>query len=421
MMRGSRVAQYLGVAACAAVAISVAGAGCERVSYYSISGGDQGGPGPAVTSSTGPGGVTGVTRAEVLAAVGTCAADLYKQAAAAAVELDAAALAANASPGAETRAAAREAWARAIGLWQQAEIYRIGPAGPVTLPGGQGLRDLVYSWPLTSRCLVEQTLVSRSYEAPTFAQTALINVRGLYAAEYLLFYEGMDNACSATSSINSSGSWAALGAAELAARKAAYAAVVSKDVAAKARQIADGWAPGQGDFGAVLASAGEGGSPFATAQMALNTVSDGLFYLEREVKDLKLGKPLGLYECTNASCPESVESQYARVARDHVKHNLIGFRRIFAGCEAGQDIGFDDLLTAMGSGALAERMTADIDAAIAAADALATPDLVAGLSTERAGVEALHASVKKITDAMKTELVTVLDLELPQVVEGDND
>lgn len=421
MMSGSRVERSLWVVAGAAVALSCAAGGCERVSYYSISGGDQGGPGPAVTSSTGPGGGTGVTRAEVLAAVGACAAELYQQAATVTAELEVAVLAASASPGAESRAAAREAWAKAIGLWQQAELYRIGPAGPVTLPGGQSLRDLVYSWPLTSRCLAEQMLVSRSYEAPTFTQTGLINVRGLAAAEYLLFYEGTDNACSATSTINSSGTWAALGAAELAARKAAYAAVVSKDVAAKARQIADGWAQGQGDFGATLASAGEVGSPFATAQMALNAVSDGLFYLEREVKDLKLGKPLGLYECTNASCPEAVESQYARVARDHVKHNLLGFRRIFAGCEAGQDVGFDDLLTAMGSGALAERMTADIDAAIAAADALATPDLVAALGAERAGVEALHASVKEITDAMKTELVTVLDLELPQVVEGDND
>ena len=33
----------------------------------------------------------------------------------------------------------------------------------------------------------------------------------------------------------------------------------------------------------------------------------------------------------------------------------------------------------------------------------------------------LHAAVKRITDNLKTEFVTVLDLELPQVLEGDND
>ena len=417
--------RFEGAAIAAAIAIGAVLGGCERVSYFSISGGNPDGPEPATTTtttSTGPGGGTGgVTRAEVLAAVGTCAVDLYEEIAGAAAELEAATGAAASSPGPEARAAAREAWAKAMGLWQQAEMLRMGPAGPFSLPGGLALRDYVYSWPLTSRCLVEQTLVAKSYEASSFAQTALINVRGLAAAEYLLFYEGAGNACSASASINSSGSWAALGPAELAARKAGYAAAIAPDVAAKARQIADGWAADKGGFAATLGSAGESGSPFASAQAALNVVSDGMFYVEREVKDLKLGRPLGLYECTNASCPETVESQYARVGRDHVKNNLIGFRRVFAGCEAGGDVGFDDLLTAMGQGGLAERMSADIDGAIAAADALATPDLVEALASDRDGVEALHAALKRITDELKTEFVTVLDLEIPQVVEGDND
>jgi hypothetical protein len=36
-------------------------------------------------------------------------------------------------------------------------------------------------------------------------------------------------------------------------------------------------------------------------------------------------------------------------------------------------------------------------------------------------VEALYNAIKKITDVMKTEFITVLNLDLPKTSEGDND
>lgn len=394
-------------------------AGCERVSYYSISGASSSGGSATGTSTGGGGGST--KRGDVLAAAGTCGAALYRDFHSAAKELDTAAQSAAATPSEENENAVRAAWSKAIDLWQQAEVIRVGPAAPASVPGGQGLRDFVYSWPLVSRCLVEQTLVAKTYESPTFMKTALINVRGLAAAEYLLFYEGTDNACSANATINTMGTWAALTPAELSNRKAAYAVVVAKDVTEKAAALAQAWSPDGGNYAGALANPGSGGSSFSSEQLALNALSDGLFYIEREVKDLKLGRPLGLVDCASASCPEAVESLYAKRSRTHVRNNLQGFRRIFEGCDEAEQVGFDDLLVSVGAGDLAGRMTSDLAAAIAAADALGTDDLGLALQTERPAVEALHAAIKKITDAMKTEFVTVLDLDLPKIVEGDND
>jgi hypothetical protein len=98
----------------------------------------------------------------------------------------------------------------------------------------------------------------------------------------------------------------------------------------------------------------------------------------------------------------------------------VGFRRLFAGC-ASHPVAFDDLLVAMGAGELATRVVADVDAAIAVADALSDDSLAVALANDKASVAALHAAIKKVTDALKTEIVTVLDLEIPKVVEGDND
>lgn len=410
------------LALAAAVCSMTAAPGCERVSYYSLTGtAPDDGESQGTTSATTGTSTPTVTRAAVLTAVGVCAASLYEEAAAAAAKLSDAAAAAAASPDAAKKQAARDAWSAAIDTWQQAELIRVGPAAPASTPGGKDMRDIVYSWPLVSRCLVEQTLVAKGYEASGFFQTALVNMRGLAAAEYLLFYEGGDNACSAAASINSSGTWAALSADELAARKLAYGSAAAADVAAQTKVIADAWSKGGGDFGAQLATAGQAGSVFSTDRLAMNLVSDGLFYLDTETKDGKLGKPLGLVDCASATCPEAVESRYALRSRTHVKNNLIGFRRVFAGCDAGGGTGFDDLLEALGKGELAASMSADVEAAIAAADALPSDDIAEAMVKDKATVTALHAAVKKITDALKTDFVTVLDLELPQTVEGDND
>ena len=313
------------------------------------------------------------------------------------------------------------AWQKAIDVWQQAEVFQFGPAGPSTTPGGQSLRDQIYSWPLVSRCLVEQNIVSKVYANADFGTSSLVNMRGLAAAEYLLFYDGTDNACSPATAINASGQWAALGTDELSARKAHYASVVASAVANSARSLEKAWRTDGGDFRGKFVNAGANASVYANEQMALNAVSDAMFYMEIPLKDLKLARPLGLMDCDAASCPESVESRFAGRSRTHIRNNLLGFRMLMSGCAAGGDLGFDDILEASGAGTLATKMKERVEAAIVAADAVPHDDLAMALNTAPASVMDLHAAIKGITDLLKTEFVSVLDLETPQTVEGDND
>lgn len=360
-------------------------------------------------------------RAAVLAAVSQCMLSTYQAGHAAVVSLRDATHAAKSDPTAEKRAAAETAWSAAMEIWQQAEVMQVGPAASAALPGGKNLRDEIYSWPLTGRCLVEQQLVSKSYEASTFP-TALVNVRGLDAAEYLLFYKADDNACAANATINSGGTWAALGAAEIAARKAAYAAVVADDVVVRASQLLDAWDPAKGNFVAQLETAGRGSATWSTDLAAVNAVSDALFYVEKQVKDMKLGRPLGLVECTSATCPEALESRYAHRSKQHIRNNLVGFGKIFAGCgPAGEGKGLEDLLVASGGSDLAQRIANALSGAIAAADSIEEDDLEEALAKDYASVKALHDAIKVLTDLLKNELVIVLGVELPKSVEGDND
>ncbi len=319
------------------------------------------------------------------------------------------------------RQEAQDAFSSALTAWQVLEVMRVGPAAPVDALGGEDLREYLYSWPLVSRCAVEEALVARSYDGAGLG-SALVNRRGLAALEYLLFYEGADTACAPTSPIVASGSWAALTADERAQRRREYANAAAADLKTTATRLSLAWAPEGGRFAEKLGAAGEEGSLFPTTQRALNEVSNALFYVDREMKDLKLARPMGLRDCVTAPCPELAESAFARRGRADLQANLVGYRRIFEGCgEAFAGTGFDDLLIDRGAQALADKLHQDVLSVEVALAALPTDDLGAAVTNNPAEVRLVYDRLKAVTDSLKTEFITLLDLEAPLSLEGDND
>ncbi len=377
-----------------------------------------GGPGPGEGAPLPEGGV--FRRADLLRAFGECSLTNARAFVPLAEELARATKAASDTPTAETLAAAREAWNRAIDHWQRLEVMQYGPSGPTSRPGGLEMRESIYSWPLGGRCLVEQILSSKGYEAPTF-NAGLVNTRGLLALEYLLFYEAADNACAPTASINATNAWASLGAEEIAKRKRAYAHAAANDLVTRARELANTWEPTGGNFVAEMSSAGQGSKVFATDQAAFNSVSDALFYVEFEVKDMKVARPAGLLDCATGTCPEAIESLYAKRSKVHIRNNLLGTKMLISGCDGPAALGFDDLLRAVGQGALADDLVRLADAAVVAVDAIEETELDAALVSDLPSVRALHEAIKRLTDRLKTDFVSILDLEIPKKIEGDND
>ncbi|MCY1002266.1 imelysin family protein [Myxococcus sp. MISCRS1] len=383
--------------------------GCKE----SERGKDDAGPG-------GPGGPD-TSRGALLKATGVCVERTAREFHTTSTALSQAVSAWAAQPDAASLAQAKAAYHAAMDVWQVAEVMQVGPAAPRSAAGGAELRDNIYSWPLVSRCAIEEQIVSKGYEAPGFP-TSLVSRRGLYALEYLMFYAGEDTVCQGTSPIVAQGTWAALSTEERASRKRAYAAVVAREVDLKAAQLVKAWAPDQDNFANTLATAGSGNAVFPTSQAALNSISDAMFYFEREGKDLKLARPLGMRECSTDTCPEHLESQFAHRSKANLRANVKGFRLLAEGCEEGyQGTGFDDVLKAAGAEALAQKLVERVVAAEAALSAIEEDDLHQALAQDKASVRALHDAFKGVTDVLKTELVTVLDLELPQSVEGDND
>jgi uncharacterized protein len=362
------------------------------------------------------------TKPNLLEALGECARASYGEFEQHARALDTAVAELAAAPDEAKAESARLAWRTAMASWQRAEPLSFGPAARSSAPGGRDLRDNIYVFPLANYCQVDQRITASAYAGADFA-TSLVSTRGLSALEYLLFNTSSGNACLPALAINSAGTWAALGD-QIWQRRADYAARAASDVAERARSLSEAWRPEGGNFLAELTTAGQSSATFSSAQQAFNAVSDALFYVEKEVKDWKLGWPLGLVpDCINAPglCPSEIESRYAFASTDHLRQNLIGFRRVFQGCgPAYSGLGFDDWLSEAGAADLALSMVQATEAAQAAVESLAPP-LEQALFVDPSRVRALHGSVKAITDPLKTEFLTVLNLDLPKVSEGDND
>jgi uncharacterized protein len=315
----------------------------------------------------------------------------------------------------ETQTAARAVWADAVDTWQLLDAVLVGPAAM----DNKAQRDRVYGWPLLSACGLDRDTASRWADPASYnIATKLSNVRSLAGIEYLLYTTATMHGCTTTPV-----GWDALGA-DLPRARCRLAQAIAEDVHAAAVALHTAWRPDGGDYVGVLARAGNGSS-IKSAQEGANQISDGMFFVDRFVKDMKLGEPAGI--ATNVCgtvqqpCLREVELPYGDRATFAIRANLVALKRVFTGTTPTADgPGYDDFLRALGATELADQMTAKLTDAIAKANAI--PDsFITALSSDYPSIVATHGAVKLVTDDLKSQFLTVLSLEIPDDVAADND
>jgi predicted lipoprotein len=300
-------------------------------------------------------------------------------------------------------------------LWSVNELFQLGPLSSQSESAGkdsyqgQGIRELIYAWPLSARCRVEEQVASRGYTKGM--GNVLVAGRGLFALDYLLFYSGSDTACSGTSTTGKA--WPGLSEGDVVRGKLDYAAAVGHDIVQQMAVLRAAWSPDGGNFRPRFVDA----TGYPNEQEAMKVLGWALIYVEHEVKDWKLGLPAG----HAASAPVSeAEGAYSDLGTRAIRANLRGFRSLFQGCGAeGEGLGFDDWLSEAGHPELARDIVAAWQTAQAFADG--APPLSQATPAE---LEAFYQAVKALTDLLKNDLFgagSPLGLTLPKGVEGDTD
>ena len=101
---------------------------------------------------------------------------------------------------------------------------------------------------------------------------------------------------------------------------------------------------------------------------------------------------------------------------------MLGFRKLFKGCgDENHGLGFDDFLIAMDASELAQEIDGAAEAVLSAIDNIEEPNLVTALENDFESVSQLHEALNALSRLMRTDFLIVLNLELPQMVQGDND
>lgn len=302
--------------------------------------------------------------------------------------------------------AAQEAYITTMIAWQEVEVHQLGP----TL----ALRDEIYSFPTTNPCRIDQETAEENWTQATFFTDNNVNSYGLDGIEHLL-YAGEDNVCPSQVNPNMDGSWEALGAEGVALNRARFGMALAVGIQNQVDDIIAQWNDETG-FVSQLSNAGDG-SPFENTIAALNTVYDGLFYIETDTKDRKLALPLGLRDCTGDDCAYEVEGVVSGQSLRYIEANLRGLWSLYTN---GDGYGMDQLLTDIGHGDLAVSLESAYENALSLVTTMDGP-LDQLILNDRQQVETLHAALKDMTTLIKVDLSTVLTLEIPSEAAGDND
>ena len=325
------------------------------------------------------------------------------------------------------KTAAQAAWRSLITAWQRTEPHLLEPV--IADNTALTARILSFSSGVLSTCGVDQAVVlaqNNDFDINTRA----LNQRGLGAVEYALFNTDLNHTC--PSQIVETVDWNDLPESQRELQRCEYAANVAQDISSAATELLTIW---QQTFRSQFINPNN-------STDNLNALSDALLILDTGVKDQKLGIPLGINAaCSQTACAEQVESRYSRHSLANIRANLLGFRDVFNGTnEFSNGFGFDDLLNSNGFAEVAADFNNQIDATLAWLDSI-DADLFDQASAIQSAADVdqcinavanpaapsdfpacnLYGLIKRITDDLKTEFVTIINVSLPDRAQSDND
>ena len=297
----------------------------------------------------------------------------------------------------------------ALASVQQLEVMQFGPYADV--------RDDFYAWPSNSTCRVdEQVAIAADADISSIDS----GKRGLTSIEYILNSNDVAMECGSLTNVSN---WIAVtNISERRDARCGYAKRIIDDLEMKVASLESDQTAF--DFEAA----------FETLQQGANSISNALFYIDTETKDVKV--KAALPQLTTESFDASkLESQYAHISKENIENNLLGAKAVL-------EAGLDDYLIVKGQESLATEMIQAIDGALAniaeIEGALNDAVLAAGVTaeecinlgstgsydTDSSDLEAycaLQWNIKTFTDLLKNDFVLALSFSTPATADGDND
>ncbi|UXX80127.1 imelysin family protein [Reichenbachiella carrageenanivorans] len=292
----------------------------------------------------------------------------------------------NQNPSTSTLANLKSSLQKARLAWATSETFNFGPVDQLALA------TQVNFWPVNTIGIEEEIT---NYD-PTKDYKSLLasNKKGFSAIEYLLYQE--EEAVTIAAFNNSS--------------RQGLLTFFVEDLLRISTEIHSAWLDNYNQT--FITSTGSDVNSSATI------LANELIMLSEQIKNKKLGEPLGLVSTITAD-PSIVEAYYAKQSLALIKTNLETMKQTFNGTDGS---GFDDFLNALdityeGQEPLSSTINSQFDKCLTAVAAI-NGSLQEAINSDASHTEDLYDEMRALIVLLKSDMMSQLSLT---VVPGDND
>ena len=320
-------------------------------------------------------------------------------------------------------------WKKAMSTYHRLEAFKFGALSN----NAEELGLSFYAWPLQNSCRIDLEIAKNSGKNDIEFGSKSFNLMGLGALETILFTKAASHNCPSVPAFLTK--WMNESAKTRHVDQCTYMKKVSTSLLINAKVLSDKWDPKLENFSVSMVR----GKSRAQKLQSLNDLSNSLFYVEKIVKDTKVGTPSGILNCKLKSCPENSEHLLSKMSIEAVISNLQGFYYAFNGIDPDTNIngmGVDDYLISQNHESVASAMNNAITNAINRFSVHVgkkslyelslevSKNLCDASTSENRTIEicALYQDLRGITNILKNDyLLALRDIEAPSQSQGDMD
>lgn len=270
--------------------------------------------------------------------------------------------------------AARQAWRDARLPWEQSEGFLFGPVDQ------QGIDPAMDSWPVNEVDL-ENVLNSGLALTKDYIDVQEGTVKGFHTIEFLIF--GLDGQKEV---------------ADFTVREFEYLRACAQSLHGETTKLHTAWVSSGGNFISNLVNAGEAASIYPSQKAALQELVNGMVTIADEVANGKINDPFSQQNVTLE------ESRFSANSKADFADNMRSIRNIYRGSLSGTVVaGLSSLVTAK-SATLDQKISADIEAAITAIEAI-PGTFTTAIFEQQAAVQTAQNAVRDLQETLQAELL----------------
>ncbi|WP_165836484.1 imelysin family protein [Taibaiella soli] len=275
--------------------------------------------------------------------------------------------------------AARDAWKKMRGTWEQCEGFLFGPVEDNDYDPNMD------TWP-TDYNQMDSLMANASAFTVADVQNYTLSLRGYHPIEYVIF--GKDGNKTA---------------ADLTAKEKEYMMALAEDLKNTCTSLYSSWSAAPENYAQQVITAGAGSTKYTKKQDVYLAIIGGMMDICEEVGTSKMKDPYDAYLTEPALAAFLVESPYAGTSIADFKNNLIGLQNVYLGTYNGKSgLGLKDLVAAKNK-SLDNNIQTKIAVAVSSFDNITLPYGQA-IAAQRTQIQATMAALDDLKNTLENDL-----------------